>query len=731
MAIAENGHWSNLPLGTEVRRPDQCPDGSGLSTPAPPALRQRILGNVSACLRRNGIPDSRNVAMAAVQQFAQGCGQTFSSPLQASMDMNRILMEGFFQDLAKRSSDQVDCRLTFFNQYFQNSTKKNQLQDRARSAYERIRERLEPLVIYARQLQQEIEISESLMTACYANPNASGTCFEADRVVQARINLPKVNREIAKLVVQMPLGYEPDVAASILNMAAAGAYDPNEMERGLFAARGKYQQSADTYRRNSIAMGSGQFFCLDDDYRQFAAQSGQAEKLLDSYPASAIDPISRTILRCEMRSEYVVSASRLNWGMTGLFVGAVVASSVVTGGTTAAIAVGVGSAMIATAGALTAVNQAYGACMRAQSSTTYTVGAVAGQNTCNAEQDYDHALQESTWTQCYVDSGLAAVATVAIPLEVVNAARTLRASRGASVAMRSSAPPESAPVTPATVVTPTSRAAAPVVSTASRGSRTSRVVARARAQSSPEAATGRSTSARTRTPNLPANPRNDVVTAANSELFAFRGRTDSMADVRFGLRVRRIEDPDMQATARAVYEKLNSAQDWQSYIRQLQSETKAAMMASGNPEMIRLANSGVLVRSYLLRVLVARARLNGESVTSIRNFQGNFEEVASNSAFIDRAFERADGAVGGHGVDMHLIQRDFVRGIIQERLGTRAPEFWRTVVGTRLSETDSGAGLAVDPGRGTLWDVLFDSSENTGTSPEALKEILPRFIPVQ
>lgn len=738
--FAENGHWANLPLGSEVRPPNQCPDGSSANATTQPALRQTILGNFSSCLQRNSIPDSRNVAMAAVQQFNRGCGQTLSAPLQASMDMNRILLDGFFQDLAKRSLDQVDCRVNFFDQYFQNQSKKNQFQESAHRAYDRIRERLEPLVIYAQSLKQQIDMGDSLMSACTGNPNSAGTCFEADQVVEARINLPKVNQEIAKLIVQMPLGYEPDVAASILNMAAAGAYDASEMERGLAAARGKYQQSSDTYRRNAVSAENGHIhFCLDDEYRQFATQTGQSEKLLDSYPPSTIDPITKTILRCQMRSEYVVSASRLNWGMTGLFVGAAVASAVATGGTSIlAAGVAVGSTAVAAVGALTAVNQAYSACMRAQSSTTYIVGAVAGQNSCNAQQDYDHALQESTWNQCYLDSGLAAAATVAIPLEAMNAARTLRASRGAAGVLRP--PPEVAPV-PAPASAPVARAnvteAAP--SGANTATRTARVSTRVRApreSSPPTSRTQASTdtapaAARVRTSTLKPNPRNGQVTAGNPNDFYFSGRFDSMAEARYRMRIGRIEDPDIRATAQAVREKLTSVEDWQAYIRQLQNETKAAMLASGNPEMIRLANSNILVRSYMLRILVQRARASGESVTSIVNYQVDFESVASNGAFLDRAFEKADSSIGGHGVDMHFIQRDFVRGVIQSHLGTRAPEFWQTIISTKLSPTDSGEGLITSPGKGNIWDAIFDSDEATGTSPEALKSRLPGFLPVQ
>ena len=77
-------------------------------------------------------------------------------------------------------------------------------------------------------------------------------------------------------------------------------------------------------------------------------------------------------------------------------------------------------------------------------------------------------------------------------------------------------------------------------------------------------------------------------------------------------------------------------------------------------------------------------------------------------------FRYDDGSVGyrtGHGVDTHLLQRDFLRKIIDEAMGPQNANRFYQAISTHSD------GLI-------LWDFLFDTFADNPTSPEFLGQMM-------
>lgn len=397
----------------------QCPDGSGFSSTSDESVSSQILGNVTACLRREGILAQRNITVSAINSFERGCQfAPRSQPLVMGSFSNRLMTDQFFQDLASRSQAQVNCRIDFFNNYFNgDAARKSSFQRRVSQLYEGLRGELEPLVAYKDDLERTVLMAEASAGGdCGAPPyNTGADCIEAaQNGGYARGTLINVNKRIASLCVRLPVGYEPEMCEAIMEMARVGSYNAAAIEQGLRRSQEKYTAAANTYTRNSIPTQSGHgYYCLTDRYRNLALSSGQAESLLASYPANVMDDTTKKVLRCQLRSEYLVSQSRLNWGIGGVIALGAIATAIPTGGGSVGTALAVTGAVAGVVGVVSQLDQALQSCTRYASSETDIISGAS--RTCNAEADYSHALEESSLSSCLTNSGLAVVAAVTIP----------------------------------------------------------------------------------------------------------------------------------------------------------------------------------------------------------------------------------------------------------------------------------------------------------------------------
>ena len=188
-------------------------------------------------------------------------------------------------------------------------------------------------------------------------------------------------------------------------------------------------------------------------------------------------------------------------------------------------------------------------------------------------------------------------------------------------------------------------------------------------------------------------------------------------------------------TVERVVAKMNDGKEWTQYISKLQEETRALMLRSGNPEAQALAQEGKLSREYMLRVITARARARGQGVTVVNDLaqigaDGMESDLAKavgrGDLFIDRYWK--NGTVIDHGVDVHMIQMDFVDSVVASGMKGNRAGFYESIYNESLLPKEEGY-------RNTFWDLLFDAQSvpnmARAASPEDLTSWLRGVLPVQ
>lgn len=168
----------------------------------------------------------------------------------------------------------------------------------------------------------------------------------------------------------------------------------------------------------------------------------------------------------------------------------------------------------------------------------------------------------------------------------------------------------------------------------------------------------------------------------------------------------------LQPAYRQVLDQLHNSDAWGNYLAGVIREAGQDMARSPYASIRNRALSGELSRNDVLRVLVKRSRARGESFSAVTTGDADtFFQTVRSGPFFDKYFQ------GGtqHGIDTHLIQRDFIAGTVDRATSGRPSEFYR-----HLSE-----------GGRPIWDDMFDSfSPSSPTSPEYLKQYLNNHIPV-
>jgi hypothetical protein len=172
-------------------------------------------------------------------------------------------------------------------------------------------------------------------------------------------------------------------------------------------------------------------------------------------------------------------------------------------------------------------------------------------------------------------------------------------------------------------------------------------------------------------------------------------------------------------TLDAVYQRLTDKNAWADYTAQLMKDAAKKMMSSRDPHAVTLAKTGTVTRNAILKVLVERARARGtdrfyslEKSTGADGQPRSFFSVVQKGPFFDSKYFG-----GGHGVDTHLIQQDFVAPVVQQNLGAKNTQKLYQFLGTKKGKP--------------LWDEVFDSGADNPTRPEYLKPVLLKDVPVK
>ena len=170
-----------------------------------------------------------------------------------------------------------------------------------------------------------------------------------------------------------------------------------------------------------------------------------------------------------------------------------------------------------------------------------------------------------------------------------------------------------------------------------------------------------------------------------------------------------------KATTVAVYNKLNDRAAFSEYIKKLMNDADQYMRSSGKPVLVEAAKNGEISRNAVLAVLVQRARARGEKFATLNSGQdGAFMEKVGRGPFFDKVF-KSDGTPGSHGMDAHLIQRDFVADVVTQKMDGKHAEYYRAL--------SQGSGSKV-------WDAVYDNFDDSFTSPEFVTRVLASSTPV-
>ena len=187
--------------------------------------------------------------------------------------------------------------------------------------------------------------------------------------------------------------------------------------------------------------------------------------------------------------------------------------------------------------------------------------------------------------------------------------------------------------------------------------------------------------------------------------------------------ISRVKDSQMQKTLEATYEHMRDREAWTQYFETLTHDAARLMMNSKNPNEVRLVQNGQISRTALLKVLVQRAKDRGEVFTTIRANAGpkgdgtlTLTELGGNISkgpFFDKGFAGYD-----HGIDTHILQRDFIAPYLE----ARAPGTTDAV----FKFLGSKEGLPV-------WEQIFDGtpSAKNPTSPEYLGWFIQKHLPLK
>jgi hypothetical protein len=423
-------------------------------------VQEYVFGENDTCLRRFGVEAASALSNEAVYNYTNMCSfrpvseaerlrgaagdiRSMTANSQAARvthDNLERMVGNFFQDLASRSHAQLTCRIDTTSLYLQNEQKKQETNNRARRAYENVRERIMGLIeLKRRELADSRRqlFDRNRLTPCTV-PRAGGDggnvaaavgCGQAMARDEAAVNA-RFEAAVVRELIQIPYGYEPAVANAILGMAASDPPDFNAaaFESAMYEVDQNYRRFSNYYQfvPGTAVTQNGrtyQRYCISNEFKRFAVSQGIAEKLFEAYPTNVMNPTMRAIVQCKVTDKYGTAPDNADSAAnTAFMVGggiAAVLTAIPTGGGSLGVyaaAAGIGFSLVSLANQL---QVAYRAC----SVNNYVVSAT-GPNVCNPEQELDGATSEFSLSNCLTQSGLAAVEAVPIPLDIRAAVRS-------------------------------------------------------------------------------------------------------------------------------------------------------------------------------------------------------------------------------------------------------------------------------------------------------------------
>jgi hypothetical protein len=388
---------------------------------------QNLLGGGFRCKGNTTLEDIRRLEC---KSGVRNIGRT----LTVTDDLDKISVRMFMQQLASNSHAQANCRLSFLSYYNSNTAEKARFNEAASKAFAAISDDLKTLTEYKAKLSSEYKQLQdrSMGDRAVGSLNAEGRADYEKKIAET-------DQELTKMLLGVPMGYDPDVARALADMGATGTFDARKFEAGMAAAVAKYQKASEYYDNKFTvvdkANGRGNY-CLGIDYRNMAGDSGQMAKWADSLPAASPgEKLFKQNLTCRLDATYGIGRSR--WNTTSAVVGfaamvfpltsggAAVARSVQFAGRAGSL-LGAGMKASAAVSALFAMDSLRQECF--PSGAMVSGDRLKPGEKCDPKADFEKAIVEPNLLAC----GTGALMLGTVPLHIRNlirGARALRAER--------------------------------------------------------------------------------------------------------------------------------------------------------------------------------------------------------------------------------------------------------------------------------------------------------------
>lgn len=360
-----------------------------------------------------------------------------TSPIKMSDDLNAIAAGMFFQGLAGNSHRQAVCRANFFGVYDTDETKRTTLNAAAKTQFDSIQTDLHDLLVIRNRYQANYDSFSDPRYSDRAMFNEAG-----EGRARATQQIKETDEQIAKLLLSVPMGYDPDVSRALIAMDRKdGAFDVNAFQQSMDRAKEKYYETARYYEGKASPVKSADgtmavSYCMGLDYKNLAGSSGELDRWLTTLPTKTSEDKSfHDKLQCQLQATYGSGQKTLT---TSLAVASFAAMLIPGVGEGEIAATATARAIMGVAGTvrvgaavdlLMTMNSLREECFR---TTTVMSGDIA---VCDPEKEFAKSIEEPKTSAC----AMGAITLAALPIGLRTAIQELRAARGAKKAVAAAA----------------------------------------------------------------------------------------------------------------------------------------------------------------------------------------------------------------------------------------------------------------------------------------------------
>lgn len=416
-ANAETGIAAkDLLVGAPIQAPlkPACDDGDG-----PVRFAERVAGRIWACERKFG----RNTPQD-INCYDQHSPIDWVRPAGLRDDLNRMAEQMFFQELAKNSNDQTNCRLSLYNRYASDETARKALNERAAEELNKVDKDLG--ITLGAKIRALIEYRQKLSTEQTAWQNAAngaggGGMGQRENAKLAAQKIAEVNETIYRMALAIPMAHETEVLNAIEKMAMENRFDPAAFQGAMALSAQKYQKASDYFQSKALPSGvAGKIrYCTDDDFKHRAGSTGALRRWVNSMPAdSPGETLFKKRLGCKLDAQYESGPANLQTGVmiTGFIAGAATLGASVAAEAGVASAVAAGTWLSVSSAGIDAVGlvMASQAIRRDCFSPSYLLSA--DRNTCDPQKDFQHEVVDRDLSSCAINGIMTAAA---VPLHIL------------------------------------------------------------------------------------------------------------------------------------------------------------------------------------------------------------------------------------------------------------------------------------------------------------------------